>query len=160
MSLPSGLIEGDSYAEVEIYCNGLNRLISEGASVVCVDTLVGENLYVESLSSINTLNLAVSVKELELKAAASSNIKIVGSAQWATIRANMGARVDCGGAYFDDCTVKAGENSEVIVRVSTHLDATAGSKASVFYIGSPTTQIKSSLGGGVTPVILPSNPNN
>lgn len=156
VSLPSGLVEGDSYAELEVYSSGLNRLICEGATVECVDTLVGESIYVEALSSINSLLLKVDVTEFKLKAAASANIRVVGMASWAEIWANVGAKINCIEATFADCTVQAGENSEVIIRVSDNLEAKATAKASIFYIGSPTTTIKTSLGGGVTPIIPPS----
>lgn len=155
ISLPAGIIESESYADLEIHCQQLTTIICEGVTIATRDTIFTHNLTIESRTSINALNMNVCTEDLTIRASGNSNIRLGGSAKWATIDATMGAKVDCSTATFMDCTVRAGQASEVSVRAIEHLDANATAKASVFYFGSPVLKIKTSLGGGVVPVIIP-----
>lgn len=149
LSLQVGLLDKNSFADVKIYYTELSYIGVEGITMKNSEPLVGTELTLATIGSINKVQLSVNLAELNVTATGKSEIVLRGSSQNADIKAYIGARIDCMQCEIEDVVATANQGSEIYIKTSGRLDAKVSTMGNLYYIGSPKLRAKATLGGAV-----------
>ncbi len=123
---------------------------SNSANVKFQETLTGDEITIKSTGGA-VINLDVDISALKASLSNGGRIEITGKANLQEVDANLTAKYNAYELESENGYIKSNTNSDVVVWVKNHLEATAGSKAELKYRGKP-EDVKSStnLGGKIT----------
>ena len=120
---------------------------SAGAVINSREELKSKDLNLKAIAG-GKIELTVETAMIDAKSTQGSDIILYGTTQYQNVLANTGGNYLAYELESEEAIVKASSGSQIKVKASKKLNATASSKGFVGYVGDPETlQIQTSLGG-------------
>jgi hypothetical protein len=120
-----------------------------GSNVFSEDTLHFQTFDVKSSAGSN-VKLVIEAGEINVSAAAGSNIFLNGTVKSFNVKTNSGSNVKAGDLLAETCTAKASSGANIWVNVQKSLNATVSSGGNLWYSGEPgSLNVEKSSGGNV-----------
>lgn len=130
-----GLIN-DEY-KIKIGCKGLNRVIIQNTSLLESEVPYKTQSFSISSKGTSKTKLLLEAKTVDIKTENGGSVRLKGSAEQLTIKANDASKVKCIFFETQNVDVQTSGTAEVIVNVKQALIATADGDSRIYYAGSP-----------------------
>lgn len=143
-------IDKDDIIKIKLPYKNLSRIeASAGAVINSARDITADKLELEATSG-GKLELSLQVNSIDAKVIQVSDIVLYGKAVSQNVLANTGGNYLAYDLECQDSYIKASSGSQAKVTASRIIEATAGSKGYIGYIGEPiSTYTKTSLGGEI-----------
>lgn len=140
----------DEVISIQLPYKSLSKIESmAGAVINSARNLESETLELSAATG-GKIELSLNVKSIEAKIAQVSDIILYGKAETQNVIVNTGGNYLAYDLECKDSYVKVSAGSQAKVKASRKIEATAGSKGFIGYIGDPvSTYTKTSLGGEI-----------